>query len=224
MWKNDTPGGIRRGCRSCHVIARRPAGPTWARHQPSGLPNARFACVRLQSVFPAQRPAGGSGPYLALPLGELSPKVTERACWGFWFLPTVVPAGALPRNRLASSATGGASAICPLSRLRRQLPQRGSQAAGASAFRGVRYENLSFQQAVGADAEKGGQGTQLDIRDEALACLDALHGVFRRQVKPHPSHRQGPGTAQGQADGGGGNCTPRRDKKSPAERCSAGDF
>ena len=146
------------------------------------------------------------------------------ARWGFWFLPTVVPAGALPRNRLASSATGGASAICPLSRLRRQLPQRGSQAAGASAFRGVRYENLSFQQAVGADAEKGGQGTQLDIRDEALACLDALHGVFRRQVKPHPSHRQGPGTAQGQADGGGGNCTPRRDKKSPAERCSAGDF
>ena len=131
---------------SCHVIARRPAGPTWARHQPSGLPNARSACVRLQSVFPAQRPAGGSGPYLALPLGELSPKVTERACWGFWFLPTVVPAGwpalscppagALPRNRLASSATGGASAICPLSRLRRQLPQRGSQAAGASAFRG----------------------------------------------------------------------------------------
>ena len=32
--------------------------------------------------------------------------------------------------------------------------------------------------AVGADAEKGGQGTQLDIRDEALACLDALHGFW----------------------------------------------
>ena len=42
----------------------------WARHQPSGLPNARSACVRLQSVFPAQRPAGGSGPYLALLRGE----------------------------------------------------------------------------------------------------------------------------------------------------------
>ena len=54
----------------------------------------------------------------------------------------------------------------------------------AAAFRGVRYENLSFQQAVGADAEKGGQGTQLDIRDEALACLDALHGVFI-QIQPH---------------------------------------
>ena len=167
----------------CNVIARRPIGPTWARHQPSGLPNARSLCVRLQSVPPA----------LALPLGELSPKVTERACRGGRpcppkpagltrpaegsgsyemstdrtlvgrgprhahrrasrlsaavapdsrgtssksprfirhrrrfgdSLPTVVPAGcwplsrptagALPRNRLASSATGGASAIlCP---------------------------------------------------------------------------------------------------------------
>ncbi len=78
---------------------------------------------------------------LARPRGELSPKVTERAMQGLRrfgdSLPTVVPAGwqalscpptgALPRNRLASSATGGASAISPLSRLRRQLPQRGSQ-------------------------------------------------------------------------------------------------
>ena len=131
---------------SCHVIARRPAGPTWARHQPSGLPNARSLCVRLQSVSPRL----GSPP-----LGELSPKVIERACRGGRpcppkpagltrpaegsgpyemsadrtlvgrgpCLPTVVPAesrplprptaGALPRNRLASSATGGASAISP---------------------------------------------------------------------------------------------------------------
>ena len=103
--------------------------------------------------------AFGCNPFphaLALPLGELSPKVTERACRGGRpcppkpagltrpadgsgpyemsidrtivgrgpCLPTVVPAGcwplsrptagALPRNRLASSATGGASAIlCP---------------------------------------------------------------------------------------------------------------
>ena len=102
--------------------------------------------------------AFGCNPYphtLALPLGELSPKVTERACRGGRpcppklagltlpaegsgpyemsadrtlvgrgpCLPTVVPAdsrplsrptaGALPRNRLASSATGGASAISP---------------------------------------------------------------------------------------------------------------
>ena len=100
--------------------------------------------------------AFGCNPFphaLALPLGELSPKVTERACRGGRpcppkpagltrpaegsgpyemstdrtlvgrgpCLPTVVPAGcwplsrptagALPRNRLASSATGGASAI-----------------------------------------------------------------------------------------------------------------
>ena len=158
---------------SCHVIARRPAGPTWARHQPSGLPNARSACVRLQSVSPPQRPAEDVGPYLALPLGELSPKVTERACRGGRpcppkpagltrpaegsgpyemstdrtlvgrgpCLPIVVPAGcwpllrptagALPRNRLASSATGGASAIlCPpscqptLGRCRARQPGR----------------------------------------------------------------------------------------------------
>ncbi len=116
------------------------AGPTWARHQPSGLPNARSACVRLQSVFPAQRPAGGSGPYLALLRGEprgggsahrrasrgtssKSPRfIRHRRRFGD-SLPTVVPAdsrplsrptaGALPRNRLASSATGGASAISP---------------------------------------------------------------------------------------------------------------
>ena len=49
---------------SCGVIARRPAGPTW------------------QSASPAKRPAEDVGPYLALPLGELSPKVTERACRG----------------------------------------------------------------------------------------------------------------------------------------------
>ena len=53
---------------SCH--SEEAAGPTWARHQPSGLPNARSACVRLQSVSPPQRPAGGSGPYLALLRGE----------------------------------------------------------------------------------------------------------------------------------------------------------
>ena len=61
----------------CHVVPRRPAGPTWARHQPPGLPNARSLCVRLESASPSESPPPTD---LALPLGELSPKVTERAC------------------------------------------------------------------------------------------------------------------------------------------------
>ena len=60
----------------CHVVPRRPAGPTWARHQPPGLPNARSLCVRLESASPSESPPPTD---LALPLGELSPKVTERA-------------------------------------------------------------------------------------------------------------------------------------------------
>ena len=50
--------------------------------------------------------------------------------------------GSLPRSRLASSATGGASAIAPLSRLRRQLPQRGSQGAGAAILRPPAYRSV----------------------------------------------------------------------------------
>ena len=106
----------------------------WARHQPSGLPNARSLCVRLQSASPS-RPAEDSGPYKRLP--GIIPFLCGRAhgpCpTGYSIdtrlvgrgsrLPTVVPAdwqalscppvGALPRNRLALSATGGASAISP---------------------------------------------------------------------------------------------------------------
>ena len=74
------------------------------------------------------------------------------------FMPTVVPAdrqalsclpaGALPRNRLASSATGGTSAISPLSRLRRQLPQRGSQ-GGRQTLRGLLQQPYVLSRLMG---------------------------------------------------------------------------
>ena len=52
-----------------------------------------------------------------------------------------------------------------------------------------------------AAAQTAGHGA-LPLR-QGHAGGFAGDGVLRRQVKPHPSHRQGPGTAQGQADGGG---------------------
>ena len=58
----------------CHVIARRPIGPT------------------RQSASPAKRAAEDVGPYLALPLGELSAQPTERACRGVGSAPPVGPA------------------------------------------------------------------------------------------------------------------------------------
>ena len=143
---------------SAHRRASRLAGIVMPASRGTSSKSPRF--IRHRRRF-GDFPAEGNGPHLALPLGELSPKVTERACRGFgdscppscqpvgWhcyarqpghfleiaslhpplaalrrFLPTVVPAGwlalscppagALPRNRLASSATGGASAISPL--------------------------------------------------------------------------------------------------------------
>ena len=93
---------------SAHRRASRLAGIVMPASRGTSSKSPRF--IRHWRRF-GDFPAEGNAPHLALPLGELSPKVTERACRGFRFLPTVVPAGALPRNRLASSATGGASAI-----------------------------------------------------------------------------------------------------------------
>ena len=103
---------------SAHRRASRLAGIVMPASRGTSSKSPRF--IRHRRRF-GDFPAEGSGPHLALPLGELSPKVTERACRDFRFLPTVVPAGwlallcqpagALPRNCLASSATGGASAI-----------------------------------------------------------------------------------------------------------------
>ena len=53
---------------SCGVIARSEA--TWARHQPSSLPNARSACVRLQSVPYAFDRARGTDSHVG-PMGLL---------------------------------------------------------------------------------------------------------------------------------------------------------
>ena len=137
---------------SAHRRASRLAGIVMPASRGTSSKSPRF--IRHRRRF-GDFPAEGNAPHLALPLGELSPKVTERACRGGRpcppkpagltlpaegsgpyemsadrtlvgrgpCLPTVVPAdsrplsrptaGALPRNRLASSATDGASAISP---------------------------------------------------------------------------------------------------------------
>ena len=105
----------------CHVIPRRPAGPTWARHQPPGLPNARSLCVRLESASPSESPPPTD---LALPLGELSPKVTERACRGFRFSLSVGCADSSPKGGAKGQRGNGVSAV---PRLNLILPTADSQ-------------------------------------------------------------------------------------------------
>ena len=104
-----------------HRRASRLAGIVMPASRGTSSKSPRF--IRHRRRF-GDSPAEGNGPHLALPLGELSPKVTERACRGFRFSLSVGCADSSPKGGARGQRGNGVSAV---PRLNLILPAADSQ-------------------------------------------------------------------------------------------------